>query len=101
MRYLLTAMILMGVIALVLSSAVGYTLATRLLRPLDRLRFEMNRVLKEGFEAKIELHEQRQDEIGDLLDVYRKMMVELETSFYNSNGLFLMLPMNYVRRFKF
>lgn len=81
MRYLLTAMILMGVIALVLSSAVGYTLATRLLRPLDRLRFEMNRVSKEGFEAKIELHEQRHDEIGDLLDVYRKMMVELENSF--------------------
>lgn len=81
MRYLLTAMVLMGVLALVLSATVGYTLATRLLRPLDRLRFEMNRVSKEGFEANIELQEQRQDEIGELLQVYKEMMVELERSF--------------------
>lgn len=78
MRYLLVAMILMGIIALIASGAIGYTLATRLLKPVDRLRKEMNRVADKGFEAQIEWHDIQQDEIGELVKVYKRMMNELQ-----------------------
>lgn len=81
MKYFLTAMILMGIGALAASAAIGYTLATRLLQPVNQLRKEMNRVADEGFEAKIQLQETRNDEIGELIHVYKRMMGELEEAY--------------------
>lgn len=81
MNYLLVAMILMGVVALVASGAIGYFLATRLLKPVDRLRFEMNRVADEGFDAELKLNDVRHDEIGELVKVYKRMMGELQQAY--------------------
>ncbi|GEK34865.1 HAMP domain-containing sensor histidine kinase [Kurthia sibirica] len=81
MRYLLTAMILMGIGALIASAAIGYTLATRLLKPLDTLTSEMNRVADKGFDVQIQLNDVRHDEIGELISVYKRMMGQLEESF--------------------
>ena len=81
MNYLLMAMLILGLGALVLSAYIGYVLATILLKPLHDLREEMITVAKEGFEAPIRMEYNRDDEIGDLLRVYRKMMGELEQAF--------------------
>ncbi|MGM9968208.1 MAG: ATP-binding protein [Rummeliibacillus sp.] len=81
MNYLLMAMLISGLGALVLSAYIGYVLANVLLKPLHNLRQEMISVAEEGFEAPIQMIYNREDEIGDLLRVYRKMMGELEQSF--------------------
>lgn len=81
MHYLLVAMILMGIVALIASAAIGYLLATRLLKPVDRLRHEMNRVADEGFDAEIQLNNAQQDEIGELVKVYKRMMGELQQAY--------------------
>ncbi|MBO2537020.1 HAMP domain-containing sensor histidine kinase [Rummeliibacillus suwonensis] len=81
MNYLLMAMLILGIGALVLSAYIGYVLATVLLRSLHDLRQEMTTVAEKGFEAPIQMEYNQDDEIGDLLRVYRKMMGELEQSF--------------------
>lgn len=81
MRYLLVAMVLMGIGALVASGTIGYALANRLLRPVNELRHEMNRVATEGFQAELKLEQARNDEIGELIAVYQRMMTELQQSF--------------------
>lgn len=81
MNYLLMAMLILGLGALVLSAYIGYALANTLLKPLNDLRMEMTSVAEEGFEAPIQMEYDQDDEIGDLLRVYRKMMGELEQSF--------------------
>ncbi|MBQ0139668.1 MAG: HAMP domain-containing protein [Kurthia sp.] len=81
MRYLLIAMGIMGIGALVASAAIGYTLANHLLRPVNQLRHEMNRVATEGFQAELKLEQSRNDEIGELIQVYQRMMSELQQSF--------------------
>ncbi|HWI47319.1 MAG TPA: HAMP domain-containing histidine kinase [Rummeliibacillus sp.] len=81
MDYLLMAMLILGVGALILSAYIGYALATVLLKPLHDLRMEMTTVAEEGFQAPIHMEYDQEDEIGDLLRVYRKMMGELEQSF--------------------
>lgn len=81
MNYLLMAMLILGLGALVLSAYIGYVLASVLLKPLRDLRQEMTTVAKDGFAAPIQMEYDLDDEIGDLLRVYRKMMGELEQSF--------------------
>lgn len=81
MNYLLVAMILMGIVALIASAAIGYLLATRLLKPVDRLRHEMNRVADVGFDAEIQLNDVQHDEIGELVKVYKRMMNELQQAY--------------------
>ena len=81
MNYLLMAMLILGLGALVLSAYIGYALANVLLKPLHELRMEMTTVAEEGFQAPILMNYDEDDEIGDLLRVYRKMMGELEQSF--------------------
>lgn len=82
MNYLLMAMLILGIGALVLSAYIGYALANVLLKPLNNLRMEMTTVAEEGFQAPIHMEYDQDDEIGDLLRVYRKMMGELEQSFH-------------------
>lgn len=81
MRYLLIAMVIMGIGALAASAAIGYALANHLLRPVNQLRHEMNRVATEGFQAELRLEKSRKDEIGELILVYQRMMNELQQSF--------------------
>lgn len=81
MNYLLMAMCILGLGALIISFYIGHFLANFLLRPLHELRLEMLNVAEEGFGTPILMEYSYEDEIGDLLQVYRKMMAELEQTF--------------------
>jgi len=81
MHYLLTAMLIAGLGALVLSSSIGYYLANYLMKPLQELRSSMKMVMDKGFTEPIKLTYTSHDEIGDLLKMYNAMMNELQISF--------------------
>ncbi len=81
MKYILTSMLLMGLIALIASWFISSALATLLLQPLKRLSSDMKRVAAHRFEAPIQVTVDSQDEIGDLVKVYKQMMTELESAF--------------------
>ena len=81
MHYLLTAMLIAGLGALVLSGTIGYYLANYLMKPLRELRASMKMVMDQGFNEPIQLTYTSHDEIGDLLKMYNAMMNELQISF--------------------
>ncbi|MFJ7405919.1 MULTISPECIES: ATP-binding protein [unclassified Lysinibacillus] len=81
MRYLLTAMLIAGVGALLLSGSIGYYLANYLTKPLHALHASMKTVMDQGFNEPIQLSYTSHDEIGDLLKMYNAMMNELQISF--------------------
>lgn len=81
MHYLLTAMLIAGLGALVLSASIGYYLASYLMKPLHALRSSMKNVMDKGFNEPIQLTYTSHDEIGDLLKMYNAMMNELQISF--------------------
>lgn len=81
MQYLLTAMLIAGLGALVLSGSIGYYLANYLMKPLRELRASMKKVVDQGFNEPIQLTYTSHDEIGDLLKMYNAMMNELQISF--------------------
>ncbi|MEE3806616.1 MULTISPECIES: HAMP domain-containing histidine kinase [Lysinibacillus] len=81
MHYLLTAMLIAGIGALILSGSIGYYLANYLMKPLHELRASMKTVVDQGFNQPIQLTYTSQDEIGDLLKMYNAMMNELQISF--------------------
>lgn len=81
MNYLLTAMLIAGLGALLLSASIGYYLANYLMKPLQDLRKSMKSVMDKGFNEPIRLSYTSHDEIGDLLKMYNAMMNELQISF--------------------
>lgn len=81
MSYILTAMILFGIGALLLSGWIGYTLANYLLKPLRELKETMVNVNQYGFEREVQLSYKEKDEIGELISVYESMMNKLKVSF--------------------
>ena len=81
MNYLLTAMLIAGLGALLLSGSIGYYLANYLMKPLHALRGSMKTVMDKGFNEPIQLSYTSHDEIGDLLKMYHAMMNELQISF--------------------
>lgn len=81
MHYLLTAMLIAGLGALVLSGSIGYYLANYLMKPLRELRASMKTVMDQGFNEPIQLTYTSHDEIGDLLKMYNAMMNELQIAF--------------------
>lgn len=81
MKYVLTAMFIAGIGALVIAISISNYLATVLLRPLQDLRDSMVSVREKGFEQEITFPYKVDDEIGDLLKIYRSMMDELQQSF--------------------
>lgn len=81
MNYLLTAMLIAGLGALLLSASIGYYLANYLMEPLQNLRKSMKSVMDKGFNEPIQLSYTSHDEIGDLLKMYNAMMNELQISF--------------------
>ncbi len=90
MHYLLTAMLIAGVGALVLSGSIGYYLANYLMKPLRELRASMKMVMDQGFNEPIQLTNTSHDEIGDLLNMYNAMMNELQISFTQQGHLSLL-----------
>lgn len=81
MKYILTTIIIVGIGALVFSVSISYYLANLLMKPLVQLRDAMNLVRNDGFKAQPEFQYKADDEIGDLLHMYRSLMNELEISF--------------------
>lgn len=81
MKYILTTIIIVGIGALVFSVSISYYLVNLLMKPLVQLRDAMNLVRNDGFKAQPEFQYKADDEIGDLLHMYRTLMNELEISF--------------------
>lgn len=81
MKYMMTTMLIVGLGALLFSVSISYYLAKLLMKPLVGLRDSMEAVRKKGFEEQLNLHYTADDEIGDLLRIYRSMINELEMAF--------------------
>ncbi|MEG0472886.1 MAG: HAMP domain-containing histidine kinase [Solibacillus sp.] len=81
LNYILTTIVIIGLGALLFSVSVSYYLANILIKPIVQLRDAMILVRKRGFTAQPEFNYKADDEIGDLLSMYRSMMNELEISF--------------------
>ncbi|MGN7477424.1 HAMP domain-containing sensor histidine kinase [Solibacillus silvestris] len=81
MNYILTTIIIVGLGAMLLSVSISYYLANVLMKPLVQLRDAMNLVRNNGFKAQPQFDYTANDEIGDLLHMYRTLMNELEISF--------------------
>ncbi|WP_017378671.1 HAMP domain-containing sensor histidine kinase [Paenisporosarcina sp. TG-14] len=79
--YILTAMLLFSLCALLLSGWIGYILASYLLKPLQDLKVTMDDVVAHGFEKDLAISYDAKDEIGELIDVYASMMAKLKSSF--------------------
>lgn len=79
--YILIAMVLFSVCALLLSGWIGYILATYLLKPLQELKMTMDDVAAHGFKKELTISYDAKDEIGELVIVYESMMSKLKSSF--------------------
>ncbi|SOC23825.1 two-component system sensor histidine kinase ArlS [Ureibacillus xyleni] len=81
MQYVLTAMLIAGIGAVFLAGSISYYLANLLIKPLKDLRDSMGSVRDKGFEEHMHFSYNADDEIGDLLTIYRDMMEDLQKSF--------------------
>ena len=81
MQYILTTMLIAGLGAILLAGCIGYYLANVLIKPLQDLRDSMLSIQKKGFEEPINFTYDTDDEIGDLLKLYKSMMADLQNSF--------------------
>ena len=77
MNYILIAMIIFAFIALVLSAFIGYSLSSILLKPLKELRDEMQEANQYKFSKEITFQYTNNDEIGELLTIYKQLMNEV------------------------
>ncbi len=81
MQYMLTAMLIAGVGAILIVGLISSYLSNLLMRPLGDLRDSMITIKDKGFEEVIQFNYMADDEIGDLLKIYRSMMDEIQQSF--------------------
>ncbi|SOC37431.1 HAMP domain-containing sensor histidine kinase [Ureibacillus acetophenoni] len=81
MQYMLTAMLIAGIGAILLAGIISFHLSNLLMKPLEDLRDSMITVKEKGFEKPIKFSYKADDEIGDLLKMYLAMMDELQQSF--------------------
>lgn len=81
LHYVLTAMLIAGLGALLVSAFIGYGLANVLMRPIEQLRESMKTVKEGGFNVPVRVSNTSNDEIGELLDIYNAMMRELQMVF--------------------
>ncbi|WP_346235778.1 HAMP domain-containing histidine kinase [Lysinibacillus telephonicus] len=81
MQYVLTTMLIAGLGAILLAVSIGYYLANLLIKPIQDLRDSMMSVRDKGFDKEINFAYNADDEIGDLLKIYRTMIAELQSTF--------------------
>lgn len=81
MGYVLTAMLIAGLGALLIAGTMSYYLTNLLMKPLKDLRDSMLSVKEQGFQKDISFTYNADDELGDLLKIYRSMMEELQIVF--------------------
>lgn len=77
MNYILIAMGIFALIALVLSALIAYLLSSVLLRPIKELRDEMQLAKLTKFSKKVSFQYDNEDEIGELLKIYKELMEEV------------------------
>lgn len=80
MNYILIAMGIFALIALVLSALVGYMLSSVLLKPIKELRDEMQLAKQTKFSKSGSFVYNNEDEIGELLKIYKELMDEVSTT---------------------
>ncbi len=81
MQYLLTAMLIAGIGAVLIAGLISSYLSNILMRPLKDLRDSMLNVKEKGFLGQNQFSYKADDEIGDLLKIYLSMMEELQQAF--------------------
>lgn len=77
MNYILIAMGIFALIALVLSALIAFILSSVLLRPIKELRDEMQLAKQTKFSKKVSFQYDNEDEIGELLKIYKELMGEV------------------------
>lgn len=77
MNYILIAMLIFAVISLLISALIGYSLSSILLKPIKELRGEMQRAKQHKFSEKVNFHYSSNDELGELLIIYKELMNEV------------------------
>lgn len=81
MNYVLTALIIAGLGAILLALIISYYQANLLMKPITDLRDSMLSIRDRGFQGKINFTHNAEDEMGDLLSIYESMIDELQRSF--------------------
>lgn len=81
MNYILTTILIVGFGAMLFSVSISYYLANVLVKPIVQLRDAMHLVRNNGFKAQPQFDYSAHDELGELLQMYRTLMNELEISF--------------------
>lgn len=81
MKYVLTAMLIAGLGALLIAGSISYYLTNLLMKPLQDLRDSMISIREKGVDEVISFTYAADDEIGDLLNIYISMMEDLQQSF--------------------
>lgn len=77
MNYILIAMGIFALIALLLSALIAFMLSSILLRPIKELRDEMQLAKQTKFSQKVSFQYDNEDEIGELLKIYKELMGEV------------------------
>lgn len=77
MRYILLAIAVFSLIALLLSAFIGYSLSAVLLRPIKELRDEMQEAKQTRFSKEVNFERLSKDEIGELMKIYKELMDEV------------------------
>lgn len=85
MNYVLTAMLIAGIGALIIAGSISWYLANLLMKPIKDLRDSMASVRVRGFNEHLNFDYVADDEIGDLLKIYRSMMDKLQNAFAKQN----------------
>ncbi|MCA1058560.1 HAMP domain-containing histidine kinase [Rossellomorea aquimaris] len=80
MKNLFWMMTITGILALLISAVVGYYMAKRFVRPLNKLSETMRSIERKGFHERVEIVKAH-DEISDLSQIFNKMMSQIEKSF--------------------
>lgn len=81
MHYVLTALIIAGLGAILLSLIISYYQANFFMKPIKDLRDSMVSIREKGFQGDINFNHNLEDEMGDLLSIYESMIDELKESF--------------------
>ncbi|MFT8321299.1 MAG: ATP-binding protein [Bacillus sp. (in: firmicutes)] len=80
-KHLAFAMMLFAVATILISAAIGYFLASKLLKPLNIITKTMNKIKSAGFKERIPVYAQK-DEISELSTIFNEMMDRIDGSFH-------------------
>lgn len=80
MKNLFWMMTITGILALLISAVIGYSMAKSFVRPLNKLSETMRSIERKGFHERVEIVKAH-DEISDLSQIFNKMMSQIEKSF--------------------